>query len=113
MSAIVSDDAVRLVVSSFPDQSAAEDWVEKLVSERHAACGSILSGAVSIYWWEGSLERATEAVVLLKTSQGRIAELLARAAEIHPYDVPELLVLPIDDGHPAYLEWVRSEVGAS
>ena len=105
--------AVRLVVSSFPDEHVAARCVEMLVTERHAACGSILSGAVSIFWWKGALEREVEAIVLLKTSHEKVGALLARAAEIHPYDVPELLVLPIEDGHPEYLQWVGSAVGGS
>ncbi len=106
-------DQMRVVISSFPNAEAAELWVKTLVGERHAACGSVSSGAVSIYWWNGALERAEEVLVLLKTTERRVPELLTRAAEIHPYDVPELLVLPVHGGASAYMDWVRAEVDST
>lgn len=103
-------DSVCLVVSSVPSPEVGIRLVETLVEERHAACGSVLPGAVSVYWWQGTLERAHEAVVMFKTTRPAAPDLLERLAEIHPYDVPEILVLPVELGHPAYLDWIRAEV---
>ncbi|MEZ4415652.1 MAG: divalent-cation tolerance protein CutA [Gemmatimonadota bacterium] len=103
-------DAVRLVLMAVPDVATAERLVETLVTERHAACGSIVPGATSIYWWKGVLEKSAEALVVLKTTRAATEDLLSRAAELHPYEVPELLVVALDGGHLPYLDWVRTEV---
>lgn len=90
---------------------AAEAVVSGLVDERLAACGNVLPGAVSIYRWEGRTHRDEEAVVVLKTLRRLVPKVLERAAELHPYDVPELLVHDVTGGSPAYLDWVRRECG--
>jgi periplasmic divalent cation tolerance protein len=100
---------VRVVLMTAPDRATAESLGEALVRERLAACANVLPGITSWFWWEGELERAEEALVVLKTRAERVGELLARAAELHPYDVPELLALPVEAGLPAYLEWVGRE----
>ena len=92
-----------------PGIAEAEAVVRCLVEERLAACGNILPGAVSIYQWEGEVHRDEESVVILKTVRGLLPGMLARAAQLHPYDVPELLVHDVVDGAGAYLEWVRRE----
>lgn len=101
---------IRLVLLSVPDRETGVRLVETLVAERHAACGSVVPGATSIYWWKGQVERADEALVILKTTDACTANLLPRAAELHPYEVPEILVLPLAGGHSPYLDWVRTEV---
>ena len=100
---------VRVVLTTAPDLRTAADLVEKLVEERHAACGTVLPGATSIYRWEGAVQRESEAVVLLKTTAERETALIRKAKELHPYDVPELLVLPVADGDADYLAWVARE----
>ena len=72
----------------------------------------MLSGAASHFRWEGKVERSEEAVVLMKTVEAALPRLLERAEELHPYDVPELLVQRVVDGAPAYLQWVREECRA-
>ncbi len=90
---------------------AAEAIVSGLVNERLAACGNVLPGAVSIYRWEGRIHRDEEAVVVLKTLRRLVPRVLERAAQLHPYEVPELLVHDVADGGAAYLDWVRRECG--
>ncbi len=100
---------VVTVLMTAPGVAEAEAVVRRLVEERLIACGNILPGAVSIYQWEGELHRDEESVVILKTVRGLLQRMLKRAEQLHPYDVPELLVLDVVDGAGAYLAWVREE----
>ncbi|MXX54309.1 MAG: divalent-cation tolerance protein CutA [Gemmatimonadetes bacterium] len=109
--ATVVDDGAEVVtvLMTAPGTGAATDVVGRLVEERLVACGNILPGAVSIYRWEGEVHRDDESVVILKTTRRLLARVLARAEQLHPYDVPELLVHEVADGAGAYLDWVRRE----
>jgi periplasmic divalent cation tolerance protein len=99
----------RVVLMTAPDAATAESLAARLVEARLAACASVLPGVVSLFWWEGEVQRAAEALVVMKTAADRVDALIARAQEIHPYDVPEVIALPIEAGLPAYLDWVRAE----
>lgn len=96
---------VRLVLVTAPT-AEARTLARTLVEERLAACGNVIEGVHSVYRWEGSVEEADEALLLLKTSRDREAELLRRIPEIHSYDVPEVVVMEVPRGHPPYLDWV-------
>ena len=98
-----------LVLTTLPDRDAADSLVRELVERRLIACGTVLDGVTSVYRWEGSVEQARETQVLLKTSQVRWESLRDAVMRLHPYDVPELLALPVAAGLPAYLAWVGSE----
>jgi periplasmic divalent cation tolerance protein len=100
---------VRVVLMTAPDMATAERIVRTLVEEGVAACGTLIPGVLSIYRWLGVVEQQEEVQVLLKAGVEQIDALLARAVELHPYDVPELLVLPVLDGFPPYLSWVRGD----
>lgn len=102
-------DEVVTVLMTAPGAEAAGKVVRRLVEGRLIACGNILPGAVSIYRWEGEVHRDEESVVILKTTRRLLPRMLAKAEELHPYDVPELLVHKVVDGADAYLEWVRCE----
>ena len=103
---------VVTVIMTAPDAETAEKLGRTLVSERLAACANVVPKVVSMYWWDGELQRDEEAMVILKTVQQRAEELEARAVELHPYTVPEVLVLAVSGGHAPYLDWVGKEVGA-
>ncbi len=109
--AMVSDGGARIVLVTAPDPVTAESLVRRLVDERVVACGTILPGATSIYRWEGEVERADEAVIVFKTTAASAERLIQRVPELHPYDVPEVLVLPVESGHGPYLDWVGANVG--
>lgn len=96
----------RVVLVTTPDAETAERLATALVDERLAACGSIVAGAVSIYRWDEQVQRDDEAVLILKTEQARVEALCERVVALHPYDVPEVIVLPILGGHAPYLEWI-------
>lgn len=104
-------DAVKVALVTLPDPSAAEALVARLVEEGVVACGNIVPGLTSIYRWQGNVERADEVLVVFKTTAAGAARLIRRVPELHPYDVPEVLVLPVEAGHGPYLQWVVENVG--
>ncbi len=95
-----------LVLSTFPEPGLARTAIRALVSERLAACGTLLPGAESIYAWKGGIETGLETVVLLKAPKASYPALEQRLRQLHPYEVPEIIGLPIAEGLPAYLEWI-------
>lgn len=100
---------VSLVLTTVPNRETGERIVRTLVGERLAACGNLLPGVTSIFRWEGAVQEEEEVLVLLKTRGGAVERLLGRVAELHPYDVPEVLSLPVGAGLPAYCGWVVAE----
>lgn len=101
--------AVRLVLTTCPDEPTALAIARGLVEERLAACGNVVPGLTSIYRWAGAIEEAGECLLLLKAPAEGVASLARRLRELHPYDVPEMLVLGIESGAPDYLRWVVEE----
>ena len=95
-----------MVLTTLPADADGPAFARALVDARLAACVNLLSPMESIYRWEGEIEAETERQVVIKTSRDRVAPLWDRVRELHPYDVPEFLVLPIVDGNDAYLRWV-------
>ena len=93
-----------------PDRDSAEKIVDHLVNEELIACGNISVGVSSIYRWQGAVERADEVLVIMKTTELQAARVIARARELHPYEVPEVLFFPVTIGNDAYLQWVRASV---
>lgn len=98
-----------LVLSNLPDAPSAQALARMLVQQRLAACVNILPAVQSVYRWQGAIEEATETTVLIKTTPARYAELEAAIRGEHPYEVPEIIALPVAAGLPAYLDWVVSE----
>lgn len=98
---------VLLVISTFPDAETAERIANELVGAKLAACVNILPAIKSIYRWQGKVENAAETIAFLKTTRTRLPDLQATLRALHPYDVPEIICLPIADGLPEYLQWVR------
>ena len=92
-----------------PADDRGEAIARALVDERLAACVNLLGPMTSFYRWHGAVERDVERQLLIKTTRGRVAALQARLIELHPYDLPEFVVLPVSEGGPAYLDWVRNE----
>jgi len=102
-----------LVYTTWPDAAAAEEAGRALVEARLAACANILPGMVSLYRWQGALERAQEAVLILKTRRDLARSLTAAVRERHPYEVPAILVLTVDDAEPAFAQWIADETAAA
>lgn len=102
--------SVVAVLSTAPNAEVAERIAAALVEERLAACANVLDAVTSIYRWQGKVEREREVLMVLKTSSDAAKRLELRLVELHPYEVPEVLVLDVRDGSVPYLDWVRSEV---
>ncbi len=97
---------VVAVLVTVPDAGKAAELARALVEERLAACGNVVAGVRSIYRWEGKVQDEGEALLVLKTARRRFPDLLARIRSLHPYEVPEILAIPVEEGHGAYLDWV-------
>ncbi|HMM53887.1 MAG TPA: divalent-cation tolerance protein CutA [Candidatus Desulfobacillus sp.] len=98
-----------LVITTLPDAAAARALARSLVEQRHAACVNILPPCQSVYRWQGRLEEAQEVPLLIKTSAARYGALEEAIRAGHPYELPEIIAVPVARGLPAYLDWVARE----
>ncbi len=95
-----------IVLTTIPSDADGTAFGSSLVSERLAACVNVLPVMESVYRWEGRVEHEFERQVVIKTARERVVALWDRVRELHPYEVPEFVVIPIIDGNDAYLRWV-------
>lgn len=100
---------VLLVLTNLPGRAEAEAVAQRLVESRVAACVNILGECTSVYRWQGRVEQAGEVPLLIKTTQSAYAALEAELRACHPYELPEIIALPVSAGLPAYLQWVKEE----
>jgi periplasmic divalent cation tolerance protein len=100
-------DQVIVALSTCPDEASARRIAAVLVEERLAACVNRVPGLQSTYFWDGRLRDEAEILLIVKTTTGRLAELEARLKALHPYELPELVTLPVAGGNERYLDWVR------
>jgi len=105
-----ADSEYVLVLTTLPADADATGFAQALVDAHLAACVNLLPLMESVYRWGGALERESERQVLMKTSRLRVDALWERVRDLHPYDVPEFVVLPIVDGNNAYLQWLGDSV---
>ena len=98
-----------LVLTNLPDRAAAEKLADALIAKQVAACVNILAPCRSVYRWQGAVQHDEEHPVLIKTTRERYAALEAAIREAHPYELPEIIAVPIERGLPAYLAWVAAE----
>ena len=105
----MSDHEALLVITNLPDRATAERIAESLVTDNVAACVNILAECASIYRWQGKLERANEVPLLIKTSLTAYPKLESALRRLHPYEIPEIIALPISPGLPEYLNWIKQE----
>lgn len=101
-----------VVLVTCPNKAQAKRLAAALVSKRLAACVNLLSGVDSLFWWGGKVDRAKETLLVVKTTAKQFPALQRAVLALHPYDVPEIIALPIIAGHPPYLRWVRESVRA-
>jgi len=102
-------DAV-LVLTTLGSDADAAALAHTLVEERLAACVNVLPPMTSVYRWEGSVEHESERQIIIKTTRARVDALAARLRTLHPYEVPEFLVIGVNDGAEAYLAWLGESV---
>jgi periplasmic divalent cation tolerance protein len=101
-----------VVLTTLPADADAASFARALVGERLAACVNLLPEMESVYRWEGEVQEDPERQLIIKTSRERVVALWEKLRELHPYDVPEFIVLPIVDGNQAYLRWIGESTGA-
>jgi periplasmic divalent cation tolerance protein len=100
---------VLVVLVTAPSQEKAVEIARAVVEARLAACGNVVPGLRSIYRWEGRVHDDAEALLVLKTTRARFEALRDRVLALHPYEVPEVLALPVEAGSAAYSEWIAGE----
>lgn len=110
MRAAMADETYVLALTTAGSEQQADDIARALVERRLAACVNIVAGC-SVYRWEGRVTREEERLLLIKTTLGRMAALEAAIRELHTYDLPELIALPIAAGSDDYLRWLAESVG--
>ncbi|AKH21329.1 divalent-cation tolerance protein CutA [Sedimenticola thiotaurini] len=95
-----------LIYCTCPDQESADRIAGQLVEQRLAACVSITAPIKSIYVWQDKLEKSEEYLLLIKSTQARYADLQQTIISLHPYELPEIIAVPVQQGLPAYLHWI-------
>ncbi len=103
----MTDALVVLVTTPTPERAA--EIARAVVEERLAACGNVVPGLRSIYRWEGKVQDEPEALLVLKTTRARFEALRDRVLALHPYEVPEVIALPVEAGSARYLAWIAGE----
>ncbi len=99
---------VVVVLVTCPTRAVARRLANQLVKDRLAACVNVLPGIDSTFWWQGKIDRCREVLLLIKTTAGRFPQLSRAVTELHPYEVPEVIALPLAAGHRPYLAWVQN-----
>jgi len=100
---------VRVVLVTAPDAETGARIARALVEERLVACVNLLPGVRSVYRWEGRVEDEGEVLLVLKTASARLDAVAARVKDLHPYELPEVVALPVVGGSRGYLQWVERE----
>ena len=100
-----------VVLSTAPDEAVGARIASALVERRLAACVNIVEGVRSLYWWEGKVRDDAEVLLICKTDDAHVTELTAALEELHPYDCPEVVALPVTGGSAAYLSWIGESLG--
>ncbi|HXP35790.1 MAG TPA: divalent-cation tolerance protein CutA [Chthoniobacterales bacterium] len=103
--------ALLLALSTFPDRETAQRISNQLVTERFAACANILPAVESIFRWKDKIETGSETLVFFKLSEDRQSAFQEKLRSLHPYEVPEIIFVPVSTGLPEYLRWVTDNCG--
>lgn len=106
----MSDCEAIVILCTTPDEATAQDLAARVLGEKLAACATLLPGASSLYYWEGKLEQEYEVQMLFKSDRQHQQALLAYLKQHHPYQTPELLVLPVIAGDKDYLSWINASL---
>lgn len=101
--------SVMFIYATAGDAIEARRIARVVVEERLAACGNVIGGMSSVYWWKGAIQESTEAVLILKTTSDRLDALIARVKALHSYDCPCIEALPVTAGNQAFLDWIAEE----
>ncbi len=107
--ATAAGEGLVVVLATFPDAELAARVAHLLVAERRVACVNILPAVRSVYAWKGQVESAAEVLVIMKTRAGAVNDVVARVKALHPYELPEVIALPVVAGLPGYVQWIMDE----
>ena len=99
---------VLVCYSTCPNPDTARQLAERLIGESLAACVNCLPGVTSVYRWQGNVTADSETLLIIKTTADRFEALKVRLLELHPYELPELIAMPVEHGHAPYLAWVAA-----
>jgi periplasmic divalent cation tolerance protein len=102
-----------IVLTTMPDDDRADELARTLIVERLAACVNVHGPMISTYRWKETVEHEAERQLVIKTTRAKLAPLEGRLRELHPYELPELIIIPVDGGSDAYLDWLRQETQPS
>lgn len=102
-------DKYILVLTTVPEEKAGQTIATNLLEERLAACVTISAASLSLYWWNGKISKDPEYILFIKTKAALFPDLEKKIQEIHPYEVPEIIALPIQNGSADYLNWIEKE----
>jgi periplasmic divalent cation tolerance protein len=105
----INPDEILLVLTNLPDQESAQRLAQILVASHAAACVSALAACTSVYRWQGQVESAHEVPLLIKSTRSAYARVQEAIRAQHPYELPEIIAIPLSAGLPAYLQWVVNE----
>lgn len=106
----MAESPYMLVLSTCPDHSTAEQIATLLVEQRLAACVNLVPGLTSVYRWQGKTEKETEVLMVIKTDNTRYSELEATLQRLHPYELPEIIAVTLDNGSAEYLRWITTSL---
>lgn len=101
---------LSIILTTFPSEEVAASVVRELLKDKLIACGTLLLGARSLYHWKGKVEESAEVVVLLKTNQVRVDHCMERLTELHPYEVPEIVLIDPESVSAPYIAWVNASL---
>ncbi len=102
-----------LVITTVPDSEVGQIIAEKIIEERLAACATLSAPGQSLYWWQGKITQDQEHTLFIKTKKEAYRKLEEKIRQLHPYDIPEIIALPVFAGSKDYLNWIDSETQAS
>jgi periplasmic divalent cation tolerance protein len=100
----------QIVLCTVPDEATAQRIASALVAENLAACVNIVPGITSVYRWKGAIETAAELLLIIKTTLGVYTRLQDRIHALHPYELPEIIAVSVDQGLPDYLAWITTSL---
>jgi len=103
----LTDTGCQIVITTAPDQASARKLADTLIEEGLAACVNVLDKVESIYRWQGKINRDSEYMLLIKSTQRQYSQIQQRILDLHPYELPEIIAVPISGGLSAYLDWLN------
>ncbi|MBI4397820.1 MAG: divalent-cation tolerance protein CutA [Candidatus Omnitrophica bacterium] len=99
-----------LVISTVPDERVGRQIARRLLRSRVCACVNVIRGISSFYWWKGKIDSSKEAILFIKTTKVKFPRLASLLEKIHPYEVPEIIALDIQEGRKSYVHWIQESL---